>query len=95
MILIEATDFGLLAIFEQQNLVDDRHFGLDLDQRKRLAHGLADVLGMRGLTAKDDPEADNRGIAGRLAAREASGDHGNLVRARHAHDTDLGGTGAS
>ena len=47
VILIEATDFGLLAILEQQNFVDDRDFGLDLDQRKGLAHGFADVLGMR------------------------------------------------
>src|SRR5688572_29313745 len=73
VIFIEAADFGLLTIFEQQNFVDDRDFDLDLNQRKRLADGLADMLGMRGLTAKDDPEADNRSTARRNDASEASG----------------------
>ena len=93
MIFIEAADFSLLTVFEQQNLVDDRDFGFHLDQRKRLAHSLADMLRMSGLTAEDDPKADDRGITGGLAAGEASGDHGNFVRARHADDTHFGGTG--
>ena len=58
---IQATRCGLLLIFEQQDFVDDRDAVLNLDLHQRLTHGLADVLGVGGFTAKNNSETNDSG----------------------------------
>ena len=46
---------GLVLIFEEEDLVDDGDFELDLNAHERLAHGFANMLGVGGGTTENDP----------------------------------------
>ena len=61
MFFVEATLPGLQFIFQQQDFVNDGDFVCDLDLRQGVAHGLADVLGVRGGAAQNNAEADDGG----------------------------------
>ncbi len=57
MVRSEATGGGLLAVLQQQHLVNDRDFVLELELRQGVADRFADVLGMGGGASQDHSQA--------------------------------------
>ncbi len=61
MLFIQATFARLLFVFQQQDLVDDGNFVLNLNLGERVAHRFADVLRMRRCPAQNHAQTNDGG----------------------------------
>jgi hypothetical protein len=88
MLFVQATFAGLLVAFKQENLVNDGHFVLDLDQGQCVADRFANMLGVGGRAAEDNAEAEDGGklAVSRGLAGQPRGDHRDFVSTGDADD---------
>ena len=91
--LVKTTDDGLGFVFEEEDFVNDGDGVLDLELREGSGDGVGDLLGVGGLAAEDDAQANKGGIGG-LGAEQLGGDGGNLEGAGDADDVGLHESGA-
>ena len=78
MFLAEAAGASLFFILKEEDAMNDRLAGVNLQIGKRVAHGVGDILCMCGLTLEDSAETNDRLEDGVVRLGESCGNDWNF-----------------
>ena len=88
MLWAQTTRFGLLDVFQEQNLVDQGNPALNLDLSQGMANSFSDMLRMGCFATYNHAQTNDRRESRLLFRGQFGSDRWNFKGARHTYDFD-------